>query len=90
MNCRLRPAKVRAWRSYPRADGFQDTLPAFDESLAEQQTAERHAAQAKRLPRKPETLWTFIHGLSDDDMGLLAPLRFADVNAIRAPRQYAD
>jgi|1186.fasta_scaffold968289_2 hypothetical protein len=45
----------------------------MDESLAEQQTAERHAEWPNRLPREPEALCIFIYGLSDDErMGLLA------------------
>ena len=62
--------------------------PGIDESLAEQQTAERHAAWAKRMPDDPAKLWTFIHGLSDGDrMALLAHCVSLTVNAIRAPRQ---
>jgi hypothetical protein len=61
----------------------------MDESLAEQQTTERHAEWPNRLPRKPEALCIFIHGLSDDErMGLLAHCVSLTVNAIRAPNQY--
>ncbi len=65
--------------------------PGIDESVAEKQIAERHTAWAKRLPQKPEALWTFIHGLSEDERsGLLAHCVSLTVNAIRAPRQSAD
>ena len=65
--------------------------PGIDESAAEKQIAGRHAAWAKRLPQKPEALWSFIHGLSDDErMSLLAYCVSLTVNAIRAPRQSAD
>jgi ParB family chromosome partitioning protein len=75
----------------PKSAGLSGHAPGIDESLAEQQTAERHAAWAKRLPREPEALWTFIHGLSDGERsGLLAHCVSLTVNAIRAPRQCAD
>jgi ParB family chromosome partitioning protein len=65
--------------------------PGIDESVAEKQIAERHAAWAKRLPQKPDALWTFIHGLSEDERsGLLAHCVSLTVNAIRTPRQSAD
>lgn len=65
--------------------------PDIDESVAEKQTAERHEAWGKRLPREAEALWTFIHGLSDDErLGLLAYCVSLTANAIRAPRQCAD
>jgi ParB family chromosome partitioning protein len=65
--------------------------PGIDESVAEKQIAERHAAWAKRMPQEPEALLTFIHGLSDDERsGLLAHCVSLTVNAIRAPRQSAD
>jgi ParB family transcriptional regulator, chromosome partitioning protein len=61
----------------------------MDESLAEEQTAERHAEWPNRLPREPEALWMFIYGLSDDErMGLLAHCVSLTVNAIPAPNQY--
>jgi ParB family chromosome partitioning protein len=75
----------------PKSVWLSGHAPGIDESVAEQQTAERHGAWAKRLPREPEALWTFIHGLSDDErMGLLAHCVSLTVNAIRAPRQCAD
>jgi ParB family transcriptional regulator, chromosome partitioning protein len=75
----------------PKRTWLSGHAPGIDESVAEQQTAERHAAWAKRLPRETEALWTFIHGLSDDErMGLLAHCVSLTVNAIRAPRQCAD
>jgi ParB family chromosome partitioning protein len=75
----------------PKRAWLSGHAPGIDESLAEQQIAERHAAWAKRMPQKPEALWTFIHGLSDDErMGLLAHCVSLTANAIRAPRQSAD
>jgi ParB family chromosome partitioning protein len=72
----------------PKSAWLSGHAPGIDESLAEQQTAERHAAWGKRLPREPEGLWDFIHGLSDDErMGLLAHCVSLTVNAIHAPRQ---
>ena len=75
----------------PKRTWLSGHAPGIDESPAEQQTAERHDAWAKRLPREPEALWAFIHGLSDDErMRLLAHCVSLTVNAIRAPRQSAD
>jgi ParB family transcriptional regulator, chromosome partitioning protein len=57
----------------PKCAWLLGHAPGIDESVAEQQTAVRHAAWGKRLPPEPEALWTFIHGLSDDErMRLLA------------------
>jgi ParB family chromosome partitioning protein len=75
----------------PKSARLSGHAPGIDESLAEKQIAERHVAWGKRLPQKPEALWTFIHGLSGDErMGLLAHCVSLTANAIRAPRQYAD
>jgi ParB family chromosome partitioning protein len=75
----------------PQCARLSGHAPGIDESVAEKQIAERHASWAKRMPQEPETLWTFIHGLSDDErMGLLAHCVSLTVNAIRAPRQSAD
>lgn len=75
----------------PKSVWLSGHAPGIDESPAEQQTAERHAAWAKRLPREPEALWTLIHGLSDDERSsLLAHCVSLTINAIRAPRQPAD
>src|ERR1700722_3590900 len=75
----------------PKRAWLSGHAPGIDESVAEQQTAERHAAWGKRLPSKPEALRTFIHGLSDDDrMSLLVPCVSLTANAIRTPRQCAD
>jgi ParB family chromosome partitioning protein len=75
----------------PKSAWLSGHAPGIDESPAEQQIAERHAAWAKRLPREPEALWTFIHGLSEDERsGLLAHCVSLTVNAVRAPRQCAD
>jgi ParB family transcriptional regulator, chromosome partitioning protein len=70
----------------PKSAWLSGHAPGIDESLAEKQTAERHATWAKRMPQKPETLWTFLHGLSDDErMALLAHCVSLTANAIRAP-----
>jgi ParB family chromosome partitioning protein len=75
----------------PQCARLSGHAPGIDESVAEKQTAERHAAWSKRLPQEPEALWTFIHGLSDDErMSLLAHCVSLTVNAIRAPRHCAD
>lgn len=72
----------------PKSAWLSGYAPGIDESLAEQQTAERHAAWAKRLPTEPEALWTFLHGLSDGErMELLAHCVSLTVNAVHAPRQ---
>jgi ParB family transcriptional regulator, chromosome partitioning protein len=75
----------------PKSTWLSGHAPGIDESVAEQQTAERHAAWGKRLPRKPEALWTFVHGLSDDErIGLLAHCVSLTANAIRVPGRRAD
>jgi ParB family transcriptional regulator, chromosome partitioning protein len=62
--------------------------PGIDESLAERQTAERHAVWAKRMPDESEGLWTFVHGLADAErLELLAHCASLSVNAIRAPHR---
>ena len=58
--------------------------PGIDESAAEQETAQRHAAWLKRLPRNLGDLWSFGCGLSDADrLALLAHCVSQSVNAIR-------
>jgi ParB family chromosome partitioning protein len=75
----------------PKSAWLPGHAPGIDESVAEKQIAERHAGWAKRLPQKPEALWTFIHGLSDDERsGLLAHCVSLTVNAVRAPRQFGE
>jgi ParB family chromosome partitioning protein len=60
--------------------------PGIDESAAEQETAERHAAWLKRLPGNPGDLWSFVRGLSDADrLALLAHCASQSANAIRVP-----
>jgi ParB family chromosome partitioning protein len=72
----------------PKCAWLSGHAPGIDESFAEKQIAERHAAWAKRMPQKPEALWSFIHGLSDAERsGLLAHCVSLTVNAIRAPGQ---
>jgi ParB family transcriptional regulator, chromosome partitioning protein len=75
----------------PKSAWLSGHAPGIDESVAEKQIAERHSAWGKRLPQEPEALWTFIHGLADDErLGLLAHCVSLTANAIRAPRQCAD
>jgi ParB family chromosome partitioning protein len=75
----------------PKSAWLSGHAPGIDESVAEKQIAERHATWGKRLPKKPEALWAFIHGLSEDERsGLLAHCVSLTVNAIHAPRQCAD
>jgi ParB family transcriptional regulator, chromosome partitioning protein len=75
----------------PKSAWLSGHAPGIDESLAEKQTAERHAAWAKRLPQESETLWAFVHELADAErLELLAHCVSLTANAIRAPRQSAD
>ena len=75
----------------PKSAWLSGHAPGIDESVAEKQTAERHAAWGKRLPREPEALWTFIHGLSEDErMSLLAHCVSLTANAIRVRGHDAD
>jgi ParB family transcriptional regulator, chromosome partitioning protein len=58
------------------------------ECLAERQSAERHTAWGRRLPKEPEALWTFIHGLSDSErMALLAHCVSLTANATILARE---
>jgi ParB family chromosome partitioning protein len=75
----------------PKSAWLSGHASGIDESVAEKQIAERHAAWGKRLPNDSEGLWTFIHGLSDAErLGLLAHCVSLTANAIRAPRQCTD
>jgi ParB family chromosome partitioning protein len=75
----------------PKSAWLSGHAPGIDESPAERQTAERHAAWGKRLPGETEALWTFLSELSDEErMGLLAHCVSLSANAIRAPRQSND
>ena len=72
----------------PKSARLSGHAPGIDESVAEKQIAERHAAWGKRLPSDSEGFWTFIHGLSDAErLDLLAHCVSLTANAIRAPRQ---
>jgi ParB family transcriptional regulator, chromosome partitioning protein len=63
--------------------GLTGHASGIDESVAEKQIAEHHAAWGKRMPQEPEALWTFIHGLSDGDrMALLAHCVSLTANAL--------
>jgi len=58
--------------------------PGIDESVAERQTAARHAKWAKRLPDDPSHLWTCLHGLTDAErLSLLAHCVAQSVNALQ-------
>jgi ParB family chromosome partitioning protein len=75
----------------PKSACLSGHATGIDESLAEQQTAARHAAWGKRLPGEPEALWTFLSGLADEErMSLLAYCVSLTANAIRAPRRSND
>ena len=75
----------------PKSARLSGHAPRIDESVAEQQVAERHAAWAKRLPQESEALWAFVQELSDSErLELLAHCVSLTANAIRAPRQSAD
>jgi ParB family transcriptional regulator, chromosome partitioning protein len=68
----------------PKMAWLSGHAPGIDESIAEQQTAERHAAWGKRMPKAPEALWTFIHTLPDSDrMALLAHCVSLSANALQ-------
>jgi ParB family transcriptional regulator, chromosome partitioning protein len=68
----------------PKMAWLSGHAPGIDESIAEQQTAERHAAWGKRMPKAPEALWTFIHGLADGErMALLAHCVSLSANALQ-------
>lgn len=72
----------------PKSAWLSGHAPGIDESLAERQIAERHAAWGKRLPEEPGDLWTFIHGLSDAErLELLAHCVSLTANALQVPRQ---
>lgn len=69
----------------PRSVSLATHASGIEESPASRQIVERHEAWAKRLPREPETLWNFIHGLSDSErLGLLAHCVSLTVNAVQA------
>jgi ParB family chromosome partitioning protein len=75
----------------PKFTRLSGHAPGIDESVAEKQIVERHAALGKRLPLEAESLWAFIHALSDDErLELLAHCVSLTANAIRAPRQRSD
>jgi ParB family chromosome partitioning protein len=69
-------AVKRAWLS--------GHAPGIDESPAEMQIGERHAAWGKRLPDDSAKLWSFIHGLSEAErFALLAHCVSLSVNAVQ-------
>jgi ParB family chromosome partitioning protein len=69
----------------PRNVWLSGHAPSIDESVAEKQIAKRHAAWAKRLPEDSESLWTFVHELSDAErLEILAHCVSLTANAVRA------
>jgi ParB family chromosome partitioning protein len=75
----------------PKCAWLSGHAPGIDESLAEQQTSQRHAAWGKRLPPEPEALWAFVQKLSDSErLELLAHCVSLTANAIRAPGRHTD
>lgn len=66
----------RAWLS--------SHAPGIEESLAERETAERHAAWAKRLPEEAAELWAFLNTLAQNESAeLLAHSVSQSVNALQ-------
>jgi ParB family chromosome partitioning protein len=67
----------------PKRAWLSGHAPRIDESIAEQQIAERHAAWGKRLPSDCDGLWTFIQRLSEPErLGLLAHCVSLTANAL--------
>jgi ParB family transcriptional regulator, chromosome partitioning protein len=72
----------------PKRAWLTGHAPGIDDSVAEQKTAERHAAWGKRMPNNPEALWDFVRGLPDEErMSLLAHCASLTANAVRAPHR---
>jgi ParB family transcriptional regulator, chromosome partitioning protein len=68
----------------PKMAWLSGHAPGIDESVAEKETAERHAAWSKRMPEDPEALWTFIYGLPDGErITLLAHCVSLTANALQ-------
>ncbi len=68
----------------PKMAWLSGHAPGMDESEAEKETAERHAAWGKRMPQEPEALWPFIHGLPESErMALLAHCVSLTANALQ-------
>lgn len=68
----------------PKMAWLSGHAPGIDESVAEKETAERHAAWGKRMPEEPEALWTFIYGLPDGErITLLAHCVSLTANALQ-------
>jgi ParB family transcriptional regulator, chromosome partitioning protein len=68
----------------PKMAWLSGHAPGIDESIAEKQTAERHAAWGQRMPQEPEALWTFVHGLPEGErMALLAHCVSLTANALQ-------
>jgi ParB family chromosome partitioning protein len=67
----------------PKCAWLSGHAPGIDESPAEQQTAERHAAWAKRLPEDSAALWGFIAALAEAErLSLLAHCVSLSANAL--------
>jgi ParB family transcriptional regulator, chromosome partitioning protein len=68
----------------PKMAWLSGHAPGIDESVAEKEIAERHAAWGKRMPEEPEALWTFIYGLPDGErITLLAHCVSLTANALQ-------
>src|ERR1700683_2073023 len=75
----------------PKSARLSGHAPGIDESVAEQQISQRHAAWAKRMPQESEAVWAFVRELSEDErMALLAHCVSLTANTGRAPRQCAE
>jgi ParB family transcriptional regulator, chromosome partitioning protein len=71
----------------PKQAWLSGHAPGIDESPAEQQTAERHAAWGKRLPKEPDQLWAFVAALDQGDQ--IVPLQALDEPARLGGRRSA-
>jgi ParB family transcriptional regulator, chromosome partitioning protein len=72
----------------PKQAWLSGHAPGIDDGPSEQQTALRHAAWGKRLPKEPDQLWAFVAALDQgEQIGLLAHCAALSLNAIRAPKQ---
>jgi ParB family transcriptional regulator, chromosome partitioning protein len=68
----------------PKMAWLSGHAPGIDESVAEKEIAERHAAWGKRMPKEPEAMWTFIYGLPDGErITLLAHCVSLTANALQ-------
>jgi ParB family chromosome partitioning protein len=69
------------------SDPLEDFAPGIAESEAGKQIAARHAAWAKRLPRKREAMWDYVSSLKEPDlMALLAHCAALSIDAVHQPK----